>query len=122
MAGFWHVECRNVLSFFYFSPTESIGVANRGPVRRKNSYKRRLNYAQNKDNDSRGIYLYEHRSQRSTFNWAAAIIHQINACTWTRSQRISLCLSEIQDRKKMIRRKPYKGPSPRYKQRELLFD
>ena len=88
-------------------------------MRRKNSYKRRLSYAQNKNNGSGEIYLHEHRS---SFNWAAAIIHQINACTWTRSQRISLCLSEIQDRKKMIYRKPDHGPSKQYKQRELLFN
>jgi len=53
--------------------------------------------------------------RRSLYDWT---IH----LNWTREQRISLFFQEVADRKRMIYKKPYHGPSPKYRPNDLLFD
>ena len=80
----------------HFNPTESIEVANRGPVRSKNSYKR-LKYAQNKE--SFDILSY-------TFRWTGQEIAWLYFC-------------QIREIKRIRKRTPFRGATPVYTQKTV---
>ena len=55
------------------------------------------------------------RRSTSTFEWDIKL-------NLTRIQRISMYFQEIADIKRLIYRRPYRGPSKVYKESDLLFD